>query len=130
MEEEVKTEEAGEVVEEVKTEEKPEKPAERKEQKPPYNRSGYNQNRQRNQGGPGGNYRGGRTYFKKKVCKLCVQKLKTVDYKDINMLRKFVTDRGKMLPRRITGTCAKHQRVVSKSIMRARMIALLPFVSK
>ncbi len=128
MEEDVKTEEAGEIVEAVKVEEKPEKPAERKEQRTGYNRTGYNQNR-RPQGGPGGNYRQGRTYFRKKVCKLCVQKLKTVDYKDINMLRKFVTDRGKILPRRITGTCAKHQRVISKAIMRARMIALLPFVS-
>jgi len=130
MEEDVKTEEAGEIVEEVKKEEKPEKPAERKEQKTVYNRSGYNQNRPRTQGGPGGNYRQGRSYFRKKVCKLCVQKLKSVDYKDINMLRKFVTDRGKILPRRITGTCAKHQRVISKAIMRASMIALLPFVTK
>ena len=134
MEEEVKAKNEAEVVEVVKAVEtpaKPEKPAERKEQRPSYNRTGYNQNRSRPQGGPGGNYRQqGRPFFRKKVCKLCVQKLKTIDYKDINMMRKFVTDRGKILPRRITGTCAKHQRVVSKAIMRARMIALLPFVSK
>lgn len=127
MEEDVKTEEAGKIVEDVKAEEKPAKPAERKEQRPAYNRTGYNQNRSKTQGG---GYRQGRPYFRKKVCKMCVQKLKTVDYKDIIMLRKFVTDRGKILPRRITGTCAKHQRVLSKAIMRARMIALLPFVSK
>jgi small subunit ribosomal protein S18 len=76
------------------------------------------------------NLRQKRTYFRKKVCKLCVRKAQSVDYKDVDLLRKFVTDRGKILPRRITGTCAKHQRMLSKAIMRARMIALLPFVSK
>jgi small subunit ribosomal protein S18 len=53
-----------------------------------------------------------------------------VDYKDIDLLRRFVTDRGKILPRRITGTCAKHQRMVTVAINRARNIALLPFVDK
>jgi small subunit ribosomal protein S18 len=79
----------------------------------------------------GGEDRGGRRpYFRKKVCKLCLKKAKAVDYKDVDMLRRFVTDRGKILPRRITGTCAKHQRMVSRAIMRARMVALLPFVSR
>ncbi|MCK4804138.1 MAG: 30S ribosomal protein S18 [Spirochaetes bacterium] len=59
-----------------------------------------------------------------------MKKVKTVDYKEAELLRKFITDRGKILPRRITGTCAKHQRVLSRAIMRARMMALLPFVSK
>ena len=78
-----------------------------------------------------GEERGGRrTYFRKKVCKLCLKKAKSVDYKDVELLRRFITDRGKILPRRITGTCAKHQRMVSRAIMRARMIALLPFVSR
>ncbi len=78
-----------------------------------------------------GEDRGGRRpYFRKKVCKLCLKKAKAVDYKDVELLRRFVTDRGKILPRRITGTCAKHQRMVSRAIMRARMVALLPFVSK
>jgi small subunit ribosomal protein S18 len=71
-----------------------------------------------------------RTYFRKKVCKLCARKIKTVDYKDVDLLRRFVTDRGKILPRRITGTCSKHQRMLARAIKRARMIALLPFVSK
>ena len=71
-----------------------------------------------------------RSYFRKKVCKLCLRKAKSVDYKDADLLRKFVTDRGKILPRRITGTCAKHQRMLSRAIKRARMVALLPFVSK
>jgi small subunit ribosomal protein S18 len=68
-----------------------------------------------------------RGYFRKKVCKLCVRKIKDVDYKDVDMLRRFVTDRGKILPRRITGTCAKHQRVLATAIKRARFVALLPF---
>ncbi|MGQ9615134.1 MAG: 30S ribosomal protein S18 [Spirochaetota bacterium] len=71
-----------------------------------------------------------RTYFRKKVCRLCVSKMKVVDYKDVDFLRKFITDRGKILPRRMTGTCAKHQRVLSRAIKRARIVALLPFVKK
>jgi small subunit ribosomal protein S18 len=69
-----------------------------------------------------------KVYFKKKVCRFCSQKLK-IDYKDADMLRKFITERGKILPRRITGTCAKHQRALAVSIKRARNIALLPFVA-
>jgi small subunit ribosomal protein S18 len=71
----------------------------------------------------------GKVYFKKKVCKFCVQKIK-IDYKDADTLRRFITERGKILPRRITGTCAKHQRALSLSIKRARIIALLPFVAE
>lgn len=70
----------------------------------------------------------GKVFFKKKVCKFCIQKLK-IDYKDADTLRRFITERGKILPRRITGTCAKHQRVLALAIKRARMIALLPFVA-
>jgi small subunit ribosomal protein S18 len=74
--------------------------------------------------------RGGRFLFnKKKVCRFCTQKLK-IDYKDADTLRRFITDRGKILPRRITGTCAKHQRAVAEAIKRARIIALLPFVAE
>ena len=72
--------------------------------------------------------RKGKVFFKKKVCKFCMQKLK-IDYKDSDTLRRFITERGKILPRRITGTCAKHQRAVALAIKRARMIALLPFVA-
>ncbi len=75
-------------------------------------------------------FRQKRTYFRKKVCKLCLKKAQSVDYKDVELLRRFITERGKILPRRITGTCAKHQRMLSRAIKRARMIALLPFVSK
>jgi small subunit ribosomal protein S18 len=71
----------------------------------------------------------GKVFFKKKVCKFCVQKLK-IDYKDADTLRRFITERGKILPRRITGTCAKHQRSLALAIKRARIIALLPFVAE
>ncbi|MCK4540901.1 MAG: 30S ribosomal protein S18 [Spirochaetales bacterium] len=67
--------------------------------------------------------------FRKKVCKFCTQGLK-VDYKKPDTLRRFITERGKILPRRITGTCAKHQRVLSQEIKRARVIALLPYTKK
>lgn len=70
----------------------------------------------------------GKVFFKKKVCRFCTQKLK-IDYKDADTLRKFITERGKILPRRITGTCAKHQRTLALAIKRARIIALLPFVA-
>ncbi len=70
-----------------------------------------------------------RKYFRKKVCKVCIGKAH-VDYKDSDSLRRFTTERGKILPRRITGTCAKHQRLVAREIKRARCLALLPFVSK
>jgi small subunit ribosomal protein S18 len=70
-----------------------------------------------------------RKYFRRKVCKVCIGKAH-VDYKDADSLRRFTTERGKILPRRITGTCAKHQRLVAREIKRARALALLPFVSK
>lgn len=71
----------------------------------------------------------GKVFFKKKVCKFCTQKLKS-DYKDADTLRRFTTERGKILPRRITGTCARHQRELAVEIKRARSLALLPFVVK
>ena len=70
----------------------------------------------------------GKTYFRKKVCRFCANKAK-IDYKDADALRRYMTERGKILPRRITGTCAKHQREVAKAIKRARTISLLPFVA-
>jgi small subunit ribosomal protein S18 len=72
--------------------------------------------------------RGGKPFFKKKVCRFCSQKLKA-NYKDADTLRRFITERGKILPKRITGTCAKHQRALAAAIKQARVIALLPFVS-
>lgn len=70
----------------------------------------------------------GKTYFRKKVCRFCANKAK-IDYKDADALRRYMTERGKILPRRITGTCAKHQREVAKAIKRARAISLLPYVA-
>ncbi|MDO4562616.1 MAG: 30S ribosomal protein S18 [Clostridia bacterium] len=64
---------------------------------------------------------------KKKVCAFCVDKVEHIDYKDVAKLRRFVSERAKILPRRITGTCAKHQRQLTTAIKRARHIALLPF---
>lgn len=72
--------------------------------------------------------RRGRMFYKRKVCRFCSQRLK-VNYKDPASLRRFITERGKILPRRITGTCAKHQRSLTTEIKRARVLALLPFVS-
>jgi small subunit ribosomal protein S18 len=67
---------------------------------------------------------------KKKVCSFCIDKVENIDYKDFNRLRKFITERGKILPRRITGNCAKHQRQLTIAIKRARNIALLPFTAE
>ncbi|MCK4923865.1 MAG: 30S ribosomal protein S18 [Spirochaetes bacterium] len=71
-----------------------------------------------------------RGYFRRKVCRLCVNKINAVDYKDVDLLRRFVTERGKIMTRRMTGTCAKHQRIVSAAVKRARTVALLPYVTK
>ena len=65
---------------------------------------------------------------KRKVCSLCVDKVKEIDYKEPAKLRRFISDRGKIEPRRKTGTCAKHQRALALAIKRARHLALLPFV--
>ena len=66
---------------------------------------------------------------KKKVCAFCAEKVAQIDYKDAAKLRKFVSERSKILPRRITGTCAKHQRELTIAIKRARHIALMPYIS-
>ena len=66
---------------------------------------------------------------RKKICVFCAEKIDYIDYKDASRLRKFISERGKILPRRISGTCAKHQRDLNTAIKRARQIALLPYVS-
>jgi len=65
---------------------------------------------------------------KKRVCAFCAEKVNTVDYKDTAKLKRFVSERGKILPRRITGNCAKHQRVLTVAIKRARHVALMAYV--
>ena len=67
---------------------------------------------------------------RRKVCSFCVDKVEHIDYKDVAKLRRFVTERGNILPRRISGNCAKHQRQVTVAIKRARNIALLPFTAE
>ena len=67
---------------------------------------------------------------RRKVCSFCVDRIDTIDYKDVARLRRFLSERAKILPRRVTGTCAHHQRELTVAIKRARQIALLPFVSE
>ncbi|MGB7604013.1 MAG: 30S ribosomal protein S18 [Lutisporaceae bacterium] len=82
------------------------------------------ESRERNAGG-GGKMR----KPKKRVCNFCIDKVQHIDYKDVNKIRRFVTERGKIIPRRISGNCAKHQRQLTIAIKRARNIALLPFTT-
>ena len=77
-------------------------------------------------GGPGGGMRK-RGFTRRKVCRFCADKTLGVDYKDPQLLKYFITDRGKIIPRRISGNCAKHQRKVALSVRRSRMIALMPY---
>lgn len=91
----------------------------------------FSQSRGRRGGGDndGGRGRdGGQRGRRRKVCGFCVDRVKHIDYKDIKRLQRCVSERGKILPRRRTGTCAKHQRALSIAIKRARHVALLPFV--
>ncbi len=70
-----------------------------------------------------------RVYVRRKVCRFCADKNLVMDYKDADLLRHFITEHGKILPRRITGTCAKHQRKLTTAIKNARIMALIPFTS-
>ena len=67
--------------------------------------------------------------FIKRACRFCSEKVEQIDYKDLDRIGRDVTDRGKIIPSRLTGTCAKHQRVLTRAIKRARFMALLPYVS-
>jgi len=81
-------------------------------------------------GGRGGKEAGKRYFFRRrKVCKFCADKIDYIDYKDVKLLSGFVPERGKVLPRRMFGTCAEHQRKLTLAIKRARNIALLPFAA-
>jgi len=68
-----------------------------------------------------------RFFYRRKVCAFCADKNLTIDYKNQGLLRRFTTDRGRIIPRRISGTCAKHQRALTRAIKKARVLALLPF---
>jgi small subunit ribosomal protein S18 len=102
----------------------------------------FGQGRSGGGGGSGGRGRGGdkktgdkekgqrRTLFRRrKVCKFCADKIDDINYKDVKLIGPFVPERGKILPRRISGTCAKHQRKLQTAIKRARQIALIPYVT-
>jgi small subunit ribosomal protein S18 len=78
-------------------------------------------------GGPRGSYRR-RIYHRRKVCRFCADSSLAINYKDPRTLKHFTTERGKIIPRRISGTCAKHQRSLTLAVKRARAIALLPYV--
>jgi small subunit ribosomal protein S18 len=81
-------------------------------------------------GGPGGGP-GGRKFFRrKKVCKFCTEKIDAISYRDVRLLQGFVAERGKIVPRRLTGVCTRHQRRVSLAIKQARNIALLAFAAR
>jgi small subunit ribosomal protein S18 len=80
-------------------------------------------------GGPGkggGGQRGG-NFTRRKMCRFCADEGTTIDYKNVAMLKHFITERGKLVPRRISGNCARHQRALALAVRRARMIALVPF---
>jgi small subunit ribosomal protein S18 len=83
-------------------------------------------------GGRGGNKEQGKRYFfrRRKVCRFCADKIDYIDYKDVKVLISFVPERGKLLPRRMFGTCAEHQRKLTLAIKRARAIALLPYAAE
>jgi small subunit ribosomal protein S18 len=78
-------------------------------------------------GGPGGR---GKFFRRKKVCKFCTEKIDAIPYRDVRLLQGFVAERGKIVPRRLTGVCTKHQRRLTKAIKQARNIALLPFATR
>lgn len=82
-------------------------------------------------GGAGAQQAGKKKFFyrRKRVCKFCVEKIEYIDYKDVKTLQQFIPERGKILPRRISGTCALHQRKLQNAIKRARIAALLPFTA-
>ena len=89
----------------------------------------------RPQGGPGGRPSGGpggrgKFFRRKKVCKFCTEKIDAIPYRDVRLLQGFVAERGKIVPRRLTGVCTTHQRRLTRAIKQARNIALLPFATK
>jgi small subunit ribosomal protein S18 len=81
----------------------------------------------RPQGGPGGR---GKFFRRKKVCKFCTEKIDAIPYRDVRLLQQFVAERGKIVPRRLTGVCTTHQRRLTRAIKQARNIALLPFATR
>jgi small subunit ribosomal protein S18 len=92
-----------------------------------YGREGPGRPRERGDDEKGAQRR--RPMFRRKVCRFCADRTLKIDYKDIRTLSQFVTERGKMTPSRITGNCARHQRILTTAVKRARTVALLPFTT-
>src|SRR6195256_6063914 len=94
-------------------------------------RSGPGEGSREGRGGQGGQQGGKKKFFyrRKRVCKFCVEKIEYIDFKDVKTLQQFIPERGKILPRRISGTCALHQRKLQNAIKRARIAAMLPFAT-
>ncbi len=88
---------------------------------------GYQGGREGGRGGQGGG--GGRRFRRRKICRMCIEKVDLIDFKDVRMLQNFIPERGKIMPRRISGSCATHQRMLAEAIKRARNIALLPYAA-
>ena len=80
-------------------------------------------------GGGGGGRSGGRRMHRRKVCRFCIDKVDLIDFKDVKLLQNYIPERGKILPRRISGSCATHQRMLTEAIKRARNIALIPYAT-
>jgi len=80
-------------------------------------------------GGAGGGRAGGRRVHRRKVCRFCIEKVDLIDFKDVKLLQGYIPERGKILPRRISGVCATHQRMLAEAIKRARNIALIPYAT-
>ena len=79
--------------------------------------------------GGGGRGGGGRRMHRRKICRFCIEKVDLIDFKDVKLLQNYIPERGKILPRRISGSCATHQRMLAEAIKRARNIALLPYAT-
>ena len=89
---------------------------------------GYNGDDDLDRGRPMGG-RGGRRMHRRRVCRFCMEKADLIDFKDVRLLQNYIPERGKIIPRRITGNCAIHQRMLAEAIKRARNIALLPYAT-
>lgn len=84
---------------------------------------------QDSRGGRGGGRGGGRRMHRRKICRFCIEKTDLIDFKDVKLLQNYIPERGKIVPRRISGSCATHQRMLAEAIKRARNIALLPYAA-
>ena len=90
---------------------------------------GYNGDDEMDRGGRAMPSRGGRRIHRRRICRFCIEKTDLIDFKDVKLLQNYIPERGKIIPRRITGNCATHQRMMAEAIKRARNIALLPYAT-